>query len=432
MLKKISVADVELGMFIHKLEGNWFKHPFWKSRFLLDDTQTLSSLQMSDVPSVIIDTTRGYDVRPLPDRETASAPVSAAASISSRIARFNRPAPRSSGAVATAPAGLRSTAPLGIAREFGNARQIARNSRKMVSKAFLEARLGKSFDAREVEPVVEDIFASIQRNPHAFNGLMRCRNENEFTYRHALAVSALMVSLGRQMKLPPRQIREAGLVGLLMDVGTGLLPVDLSQVNGDFRRVDPVILRQHVQLGHDFLEAAGDIPAEVLRACLQHHERVDGAGYPAGLRGGDICLLGRMAAICDAYDELVADGIDERGSDPASALRRMGEEVGRFDAEILQHFISAMGVYPIGSFVQLRSDRLAMVIDEDPADYSRPKVRTFYSLRLDKRIRSETIALAHCFGEDAIVGVADLAGVELAELRKLREALFQAACKTDA
>jgi len=430
MLKKISVADVELGMFIHKLEGNWFKHPFWKSRFLLDDTQTLSSLQMSDVPSVIIDTARGYDVRPLPHREKPAAPAPTGPAMRARVARFSSPVPRPSNAGA-APAGLRSTAPLGIAREFGNARQVARNSRKMISKVFLEARLGKSFDAREVEPVVEDIFASIQRNPHAFNGLMRCRNENEFAYRHALAVSALMVSLARQMKLAPQQIRAAGLVGLLMNVGAGLLPVDLSRVNGDFRRIDPAILRQHVQLGHDFLEAAGDIPADVLSACLQHHERIDGTGFPAALKGEEIGLLARMAAICDAYDELVADGIDERGSDPASALRQMGEESGRFDAEMLQRFIDAMGVYPVGSFVQLRSDRLAMVIDEDPADYSRPKVRTFYSLRLDKRIKSETIALAHCFGEDEIVGVADLAGVELAELRKLRESLFQAACKAD-
>lgn len=424
MLKKISVADVELGMFIHKLEGNWFKHPFWKSRFLLEDLQRLSRLQMSDVSSVIIDTARGYDVRLLPDRERSGETPHTGPALRARIARFSRPAPR----LATAPLGI---APLGIAREFGNARQVARNSRKMISKVFLEARLGKTFDAREVEPVVEDIFASTQRNPHAFNGLMRCRNENEYTYRHALAVSALMVSLGRQLKLPPPQIRAAGLVGLLMDVGTGLLPVDLSQVNGDFRRIDPVILRQHVKLGHDLLEAAGDIPDEVLCACRQHHERIDGAGFPASLKGDEISLLGRMAAICDAYDELVADGIDQRGSDPASALRLMGEETGRFDAEILQRFIDAMGVYPVGSFVQLRSERLAMVIDEDPADYSRPKVRTFYSMRLDKRIRSETIALAHCFGEDEIVGIADLAGVELAQLRKLRESLFQAACKTD-
>ncbi|MCC6828948.1 MAG: DUF3391 domain-containing protein [Novosphingobium sp.] len=430
MLKKISVADVELGMFIHKLEGNWFKHPFWKSRFLLEDPQTLSSLQMSDVPAVVIDTTRGYDVRPLPHRAKSAAPPPAGPALRARIARDSRPAPGLAASGAS-PTGLRSTAPLGMAREFGNARQVERNSRKMISRVFLEARLGKTFDSSQVEPVVEDIFASIQRNPHAFNGLMRCRNENEYTFRHALAVSALMVSLGRQMKLGPQQIREAGLVGLLMDVGAGLLPVDLSQMGGDFRRVDPAILRQHVQLGHDFLEAAGDIPDEVLRACREHHERIDGAGYPAGLCGEEISLLARMAAICDAYDELVADGIDQRGSDPAWALRHMGEDAGRFDQEILQRFIDAMGVYPIGSFVRLRSERLAMVIDEDAADYSRPKVRTFYSLRLDKRIKSETIALARCYGEDEIVGLADLAGIELAELRKLRESLFQAACKSD-
>ncbi len=257
MLKRISTSDVELGMFVHKLEGSWFKHPFWKTKFLLEDPAMLADLQASDVSGVIIDTSRGLDLRPKPLRPVMAetAPPSPAP-----IMRPERRRPLVSRSAEAPPVDLRSTAPQTTAREFGAAVRVAGQSRKLVSRIFLESRFGKTIKVATVEPVIEDIFASVQRNPHAFNGLMRCKRDNEYVYRHALAVSALMISLARHMKMPPQTIREAGMAGLLMDVGIGHLPVDLSEYGGDYRNVDEAILRQHVMLGYQFLAAGGDMP----------------------------------------------------------------------------------------------------------------------------------------------------------------------------
>lgn len=435
MLKRIDLSDIELGMFIHKMEGSWFKHPFWKSRFLLADQDTLEVLQDSGIGGVIIDTSKGKDLR---SDQRAPVPEIAPALIHPPTMARAKPRPvfpaqRRDQRSAFRPeqaSSLYSTMPLSTAREFGNAHLVARNSQKVISKVFLEARLGKAVKVKDVEPVIEQIYASVQRNPHAFSGLMRCKQSNEFVYRHALSVSALMVSLARQMKFFPQEIREAGLAGLMLDVGISSLSKDLSADGGDFRELDPELFRKHIAFGHDMLEASGEIPEKVLQVCLAHHERMDGSGYPKGLRGSEIDQLSRMAAICDSFDMLVADGAATPGVDPASALRQLKERESEFDQDILNHFIDAVGIYPIGSFVRLRSDRLAMVVDEHPDNSSHPIVRTFYSLTLEKRVRGETIDLANCFGEDEIVGVADLDGLVLPALPQLRDLIFIAACKT--
>ena len=425
MLQRVDVSDVQIGMFIHKLEGSWFKHPFWKSRFLLDDPEMLSDLRASDVASVLIDVSKG--AAPAPRQPLATpAPASPAPARPAFAGRTRNPLRPAS---ATPAVDLRSTAPLTTAQEFGLARTAAGQSRKVVSRIFLEVRLGKGIKSSQVTPVIEDIFSSIQRNPHAFNGLMRCKRDNEYVYRHALAVSALMISLARQIRLSPEEIRQAGMAGLLLDVGIGHLPVDLSDHGGDYRNLPDEVFRPHVRLGHEFLNLGGGMPDAVLDACLHHHEALDGSGYPDALAGADISLFARMAAICDTFDSMVSDTAEGAGLNPATALEQMGYLKGWFDEELLQHFIATMGIYPIGSVVRLRTDRLAMVIDQDPSDTQRPRVRTFFSIRDRGFIRPETIALADCFGDDEITALADPQDYGIADFAPLRETLFTAGAK---
>lgn len=428
MLKRISPEQAELGMFIHKLEGSWLKHPFWRTKFLLEDPVTLEDLRDADIEAVVIDIARGCDVRPLPRRAASNenAPVPAPTPAPAPARRFGARA-------APAPAAFdyRSTAPLGTGREFGHAARIADRGRKVVSKVFLQARLGKAIRAEAVEPVIDDIFASVQRNPHAFNGLMRCKRDNEFLYRHALASAALMISLGRQLKLAPSEVREAGLAGLLFDVGINHLQVDLTASDGDFRALPEPILAQHTALGYNFLVASG-VPERVAMVAAQHHERNDGSGYPERLLGGDIPLLSRMAAVCDAYDQLASAGDDPHPVDPGAVLQSMARTPGKFDPVVFAAFVQCIGTFPIGTFVELRSQRLALVIDQNPADHARPTVRAFYSLAKGESLRGETIELATCYGQDEIIGLADLSRFEPEDVLDLRQRLLSTAMKARA
>jgi HD-GYP domain-containing protein (c-di-GMP phosphodiesterase class II) len=427
MLKRIAVKEVELGMFIHKLDGSWFDHPFWKSRFLLEDPENLHDHRASGIAAVLIDTSKGKDVAaPAPVQKKGSpSPVHAKRSDSAP----RTPASRLAAVKSRVSTDLTSTRPTTTARETAAAQIVANRAQKGLSKVFVDARLGKSIKMRTIEPMVLEIYNSVQRNPHAFSGLMRCKLNNEFVYRHALAVSALMISLARKMRLGPQETYEAGLAGLFLDIGTNYLPIDSAPANGDWRNSDPTLWQQHPRLGHNALVAVGGIPEGVLDACLQHHERMDGAGFPDRLPGAQISMLSRMAAICDAYDYLLVDCDASAALDPSSAIRALQETSGAFDPEILQHFIESVGIYPIGSFVRLRSDRIAMVVDEDPEDFEHPVVKPFYSLKLDRRIQTKTINLARCQGEDEIVGIADLSGLILPEENQLRELIFLSAPK---
>ncbi|MFM5894923.1 MAG: HD-GYP domain-containing protein [Novosphingobium sp.] len=419
MLKRIAPSEVELGMFVHKLEGSWLKHPFWKTKFVLTDTGTLRDLRDADIAAVVIDIEKGKDVRPRPVPQAQNDDGARAAA-----------APRARPALGQPPAfDYRSTAPQTTAREFGHAGRVADHGRKVISKVFLEARLGRTVRAEAVEPVIEDIFASVQRNPHAFNGLMRCKHDNEFLYRHSLACSALMISLGRALKLSPGEVREAGMAGLLFDVGINHLPVDLASVGGDHRRLPQDVLATHTTLGKNFLTASG-LPEKITLTALHHHERNDGSGYPDRRIGGDIPLLSRMAAICDAYDELASASTAGLAVDPGAVLQAMSEMPGKFDPVLFEAFVRCIGTFPIGTMVELKSGRLAMVVDQDSNDYAKPRVRTFFSLATGERVRAQEIDLANCFGEDEIVGLADLSRFDPDDVLELRQQMLAASART--
>ncbi len=427
MLKRIDVAEVRLGMYIHKLEGPWLKHPFWKTKFLLTDAGQLADLHASDLDAVVIDVEKGDDVGgQAPVRRRQFTAPSAVAPIDR--ARLEL-VPTTRSPVAARPFDPRSTNPLSTAREVGNAIGIVARSERILAGVFNQARLGKAIKSSQVEPVIEELFASIQRNPHAFNGLMRVKRENASLYTHALAVSALMIALGRQMRLDSARIKQAGMAGLLMDVGMGHLPLDVSTIMEALTDSEHAIVKTHTRLGYDFLAIGGEIPEEVMKVCLEHHERFDGSGYPLGLGGQEISLFGRMAAICDVYDSMTSDRPHRVRMEPNSAFENMRASDGQFDPEILNHFVESLGVYPIGSVVLLTSHRLALVVDQNSDDYTRPRVWTFYDTQNAKVIKPEDINLIDSMGHEDIVTSADPEGYNIPNFAALREMVFTSASK---
>lgn len=414
MLKTVPLSDLELGMFVHKLEGRWYDHPFWKSRFLIEDEEKLGILKASRLRSVVIDTSKGKDIAAPAHRDDAApggpAPSSALARIRAVRKRSAEPAP--------------AIGPVSMEQELNAAQAIAEKAKHSLNRTFIAARLGKAINVRSVEPVISDILASVRRNPQAFSGLMRCKLKNEVMFAHALSVSALMVSLARKMKLPPQETHLCGLAGLLLDIGVNYLPPSIDPPGGDFRNADPAVWEQHVLLGYRALKNDDELPQMVLDACHQHHERMDGKGYPQGLVGDEIAVVARMAAICDTFDFLLNETDTTAALDPAAAIAHMRSMEGAFDEEILRLFIEAVGIYPVGSFVILHSEKLAMVIDEDRQDYARPVVQAFYSLAEGARVLPHRIELARCVGKDEIIGIADLSGLDLPDDAQLRELIF--------
>ncbi|WP_281061203.1 HD-GYP domain-containing protein [Sphingobium sp. Sx8-8] len=426
MLKRIRTQDVELGMFLHKLEGSWFSHPFWKSRILLEDPDQLATLKASNVEWVQIDTERGADLTPKAPPQPTRTPVPEMRDrtfgrAGATIARRQAP-----------PSAPRAFDPLSKERqsakaEMVHANRLARKSVRAMQKIFDDVRLGKAIKLTKLEPMIEEISSSIQRNPHAFMAVTRLKNSSEYLYLHALTVCALMISLAQQLRLSPEDIQKAGLAGLLMDVGMGHVPQETWDKDGPLTPEEWDVVKSHTTLAHEFLALGGEMPEEVLDVCLHHHERLDGSGYPHGLKAEEIGLFARMAAICDTYDAMTSNRIHRHGEDPSRALLMLDEAQTLYDPEIFQAFQRAVGIYPIGSLVRLRSHRLAIVVEQNPDDLTLPMVRPFYSLADRAFEKGEDIDLANCYGADQIMTRETPEGWNMAEWPALSAKLLAAA-----
>ena len=146
----------------------------------------------------------------------------------------------------------------------------------------------------------------------------------------------------------------------------------------------------------------------MLDACLHHHEKMDGSGYPDRLGADKLSTIARMAAICDVYDAITSDRPYKRGWDPAESIRRMADWTrGHFDPRLFQAFVKGIGIYPVGSLVRLESGRIGVVLEQNPASLVTPKVRVFFSTKSDLRIPPEAINLAAPGCNDRIVARED-------------------------
>ena len=140
-------------------------------------------------------------------------------------------------------------------------------------------------------------------------------------------------------------------------------------------------MKRHALYSQKILEKNRGFPQAAINVAGQHHERLDGKGYPAGLAGDEVSQEGRMASVVDVYDAITADRVYHQGMTPSTALKRMLEWSGpHLDATYVQAFIKAMGIYPVGSLVALESGMAAIVMEENE-DSLKPTVKVIYNLK---------------------------------------------------
>jgi putative nucleotidyltransferase with HDIG domain len=381
MLKKIAVEHLILGMHIHEFCGSWMDHPFWRTKFVLEDPEDLKQIRACGIKELWIDVKKGSDVAGTTKQEVEAAVEAALQEIAPP-----RIEPR-------APAAKTPRVP--IVEEVQRAAQLCATSKEAVVSMFQEVRMGKAVDTAAAGELVEEISSSVIRNPGALISLARLKSADDYTYLHSVAVCALMVALARQLELDEATTRTAGMAGLLHDLGKAMMPLEVLNKPGKLTDAEFRIIKSHPSEGHRLLSEGGTVGKIPLDVVLHHHEKVDGSGYPKGLKGSQISLYAKMGAVCDVYDAITSNRPYKSGWDPAESIRKMAEwSKGHFDERVFHAFVKSIGIYPTGSLVRLSSDRLAVVVEQSSKSLLAPTVKAFFAAGTRTNLPPEIIDLS--------------------------------------
>jgi putative nucleotidyltransferase with HDIG domain len=388
MIKCINVADLRVGMYIHDLNCDWMAHPFLAKRFLVGKTLEIEKIAASGIHEVYIDTNKGLDVSHAPTVNEVKK------QLESEIIAFaeqEQPLPRA----------------VEVGDELGQARLIHEQANQLIFNIMQDVRLGQQVELEKMEPAVARMTQSILRNNGALLSLCRIKNKDDYTFRHSVSVGALMVSFCNAMGMDRQTIHLAGIGGMLHDIGKMKIPDTILNKPGKLTEDEFGIIKCHVVESEQILQATHGISELSILVASQHHERHDGSGYPAGLKGAEISELGQMAAIVDVYDALTSDRCYHKGMPPTDALRKIYEwSKFHFNPKLVQAFMRCIGIYPVGTLVLLESGRLGVVTEQNDTSLAAPKVKVFFSTKSNVHIRPEIVDLSRGMtrgGSDRIV-----------------------------
>ena len=389
MIKLIRIDQLAPGMYIHDLNCDWIDHAFIRNHLLVKDAATLARVRAIGVRELYIDTTRGGDVADAPSADEAERELDATL-----------------GRIATAT----STPDLEVSLEAERyrARQLRGEARRIVRDMMGDVRLGKQIELEKIEPLVENVVASIFRKSDALVPLLRLKDHDDYTFMHSVSVCALMTSFARTLELSREVIHEISIGALLHDVGKAKVPDNILNKPSKLSDAEFDRMKSHVVQSKIILQNTPGISDIALDVAAQHHERFDGTGYPNKLAGDGISLYGQMAAIVDVYDAITSNRVYHKGMPPTLALRKLLEwSKFHFAPKLVHAFIRSIGIYPTGSLVSLESRALAVVQEQNPDNLLKPRVLVIFDLKQRCYTTPRELNLAD--SSDAIVEHEDFA-----------------------
>jgi len=342
--KSVPVSELRFGMYIAELDRPWTETPFRFQGFLLSTEQQLDTLKKY-CKSVLVDSERSTTLTDAP-----------------------RPGMQYFG---------KTVYPekASVEQELGPARAAFTNSHALVQEVLTKVRVGHTLDAERVRGAIDSLTESVLRNPDAMLLFSQLREKGDYAESHSLDVSIYMTAFGRFLQLEQRQIELLGYLGLLQDIGKVRLPKELLEKRGRLTPGELARAKLHVNYSAQILRTTPGLPPELPDLAALHHERYDGSGYPNKLRGSQIGLIGSIAAIADTYDAMTVQRPYADAVAPSAAISNLYKwRDVLFDAGIVEQFIRFIGIFPVGSLVELNSGEVGVVISQNPEQRLKPRV----------------------------------------------------------
>lgn len=381
MLKEIPVSQLRIGMFLHEIDLNPSLFPAIKSQSNISNNSSLRDIQDTGIKVVTIDTEKGHDIY-----EEGLQNLKRQIEIKKPKKQNRRPIP------ATPLPELNATT---ITDELKTAQPLRRLALESINNAFYQVKMGRSIDASEVKQSVTQLTDSIIRNQDALLALGQIRHKNSYMYDHAVNCCVLAITFGKWQKLDYETIITLGTAALLHDIGETLLEDNLIRHKGYLNELEFTEIQKHVDYSVQLLTTNMGINALTVKLVQQHHERLDGSGYPAGLKGPEIDPLAQMLGLIDIYDSMTADTVYSYAIPPTHVLKQLLESNDEmFDGLMIKQFIKCIGIYPVGSLVRLSNGCIAIVNEIIDQDSLHPKVKMIYNARQEHFINPIDLNLA--------------------------------------
>jgi HD-GYP domain-containing protein (c-di-GMP phosphodiesterase class II) len=345
-LREIPVEELTFGMFVSKLDRPWTETPFVFQGFVLTSEKQIDALK-KHCKHVFVDPEK----EDLPDVGKVTA---------ADIAKV-----RGSTVYKEAAS---------VEVELPRAQKAYTSTTTVVKELSRAVEVGSSIDSTRSHEAAAQITESVVRNPDAMSLLIKLQEKSGATLSRAAEISVMMTIFGRFLQLPQDRLELLGMLGLLQDVGKLKLPTELA-ARGPINPAEIELYKTHVDHSVEILSGTPGIPPELPGLASLHHERFDGSGYPRGLRGDAIALPGLIAGIVDTFDTLTAPQPFGENMSPANALSIIYKGRGKqFHAALVEQFIQCIGVYPVGSVVELNSGEVAVVIAQNMVRRMQPRI----------------------------------------------------------
>ena len=358
MKKQVPVEHLKFGVYIHELDRPWTDTPFMFQGFVLNNQSQLDALKKY-CKKVFIDTEKGEDIvttdRPF---STVFVPSGKTSGVLSTIKEKATYVEKSN---------LRAEAPI--------ARAAHVKTEAVLKDVFGSVQAGRAIDAPRVKEAVSSMTDSVVRNPDAMMLLAKIKEKGEHTLDRALGVSIYMITFGRFLHLPREQLDILGVLGLLQDVGKVRLQSELLQKKETLTEAELTVCKSHVRHSITILKETPGLPPELPALAALHHERVDGSGYPKGIKGPEIGLFGGIAGLIDCFDALTGPRPYCQAMPPSNALNMIYDwRDTQFDGPLVEQFIQCVGIFPVGALVELYTGEVGIVIAQNPVMRLLPKV----------------------------------------------------------
>lgn len=357
MKKEIPISDLEIGMFVVEVTQQAGKIKI-KSQGFVRTQRSIDMLKGKKVERVIVDldkTLKPKVSEPVPEQVADEPDIS--------------------------PKKVDKTPTANFTQELGRAATLYNTAKDIQYQAFDNMKAGKPIDTNAMKEVADGFIDSVFRNQDALACMTRMREKDAYLMEHSVNVSIIMTIFAKHLGLERDIIHALATGALLHDLGKIGIPDAVLGKPSRLTDEEMDIMRSHVTLGYDVLKRSGELDPISLEVVRDHHEKLDGTGYPNYKVADELSDYARMITIVDTYDAITADRCYQDARTPVTAFKILRAESGdSFDDELVAEFINCMGIHPVGTLVKMKSNKLAVVTKSNFVNPLCPVVNIFYSL----------------------------------------------------